>query len=412
MPGPWGMRVKVEGSAAPVKEFKGISVVIPCLNEEASVGQVIEMARAGIARLGLEEDIIVVDNGSTDRSAAIAAEHRARVVHEQTRGYGSALRRGFASARYGIIVMGDGDLTYDFTALDELVRPILENKADFVIGNRMKSIQPGAMPTLHRYIGNPLLSLALRVMFHSNLVHDAHCGLRAITAEAYEKLRCVTTGMEFASEMVVRAIRCRLRIAERDIVYHQRKGQSKLHSFRDGWRHLRFMMLHSPTTLMLWPGIFFWLLGLLISLPLAFGPIIIGGRAVDIHCMLIGGVLNILSIQIITIGLLSKAYGHLSGLHDDPVVAWFYRWFTFERACFVSGGIIILGLALTLWVVMSWVSAGFGMLNQQRLLFFALICLVNGVQVGAASFLFSIMALPRHIERLPPEAESTGIADT
>lgn len=394
------------------KRANGISVVIPCLNEEASVGQVIEMARLGIAKLGMEEDIIVVDNGSTDRSAQIAREKKARVFFERHCGYGSALRAGFQNARYEIVVMGDADLTYDFTAIDELVRPIVEGKADFVIGNRMKSIKPGAMPRLHRYIGNPLLSFTLRVMFNSNLVHDAHCGLRAITASAYRQLRCVTTGMEFASEMVVRAIRCRLRIVERDIVYLPRKGQSKLHSFRDGWRHLRFMMLHSPTTMMLMPGVFFWALGLLISLPLAFGPIVISGRAVDIHCMLIGGVLNILSIQIITIGLLAKAYGHLSGLHHDPVVAWFYRWFTFERACIASGVIVFIGILLTIVVVAEWVSSGFGALNQQRLLFFALICLVNGVQIGAASFLFSIMALPRHIDRLPAQAENTGIMDT
>jgi glycosyltransferase involved in cell wall biosynthesis len=176
------------------------------------------MARKGIAKLGVHEDIVVVDNGSTDRSAQIAREHGARVVMEQHRGYGSALRTGFRNARYEIIVMGDADLTYDFTAIDDLVRPILEGKADFVIGNRMKSIKPGAMPMLHRYLGNPLLSFALRIMFHSNLVHDAHCGLRAITADAYRKLHCVTTGMEFASVMVVRAIRCRLIIVERDIV--------------------------------------------------------------------------------------------------------------------------------------------------------------------------------------------------
>ena len=390
----------------------GISVVIPCLNEEASIGRVIEMALKGIQKTGLAGEIIVVDNGSTDNSARIAAEKGARIISEKHRGYGSALRAGFQHADHEIIVMGDADLTYDFTAIDDLVQPILDGRADFVIGNRMKSIKPGAMPALHRYIGNPFLSFALRFMFHSNLVHDAHCGLRAITMQAYRELHCVTTGMEFASEMVVRAIRCRLRIVERDIVYHPRTGQSKLHSFRDGWRHLRFMMLHSPTTLLLVPGIFFWLLGLLISMPLAFGPIFVGGRAVDIHCMLIGGVLNITSIQIITIALLAKAYGHLSGLHEDTVVAWFYRWFTFEKACIVSGLTIVLGLALALWVVLSWISSGFGSLNQQRLLFFALICLVNGVQIGASSFLFSIMALPRHIDRLPPESEHTGIADT
>ncbi|MBU4200153.1 MAG: glycosyltransferase family 2 protein [Verrucomicrobia bacterium] len=399
--------------------FQGISVIIPCLNEEASIGLVIDRARRGIAKLappnggqGLQEDILVVDNGSTDRSAQVAREHGARVLTEHHQGYGSALRKGFNNARYEIMVMGDGDLTYDFESLDILVRPILDGQADFVMGNRMKSIQPGAMPKLHRYVGNPLLSFALRTMFRTRSVHDAHCGMRAITRTAYRKLHCVTTGMEFASEMVVRAIRCRLRIAERDIVYHPRVGRSKLHSFRDGWRHLRFMILHSPTFLVLVPGTVFWVLGLAMTLPLAFGPIVIHYRVVDIHCMLIGGVLNIVSIQIITIGLLAKAYGHLSGLHADPVMAWFYRWFTFEKACIVSGLVVLVGLIITLKVMIEWIASGFGALNQQRLLFFAVLCLVNGVQLGAASFLFSIMALPRHLDHLPPEARDTGITDT
>lgn len=390
----------------------GISVIIPCLNEEASIGQVIEKARRGIAKLGLAEDIVVVDNGSTDLSARLAREHGARVIAEPHRGYGSALRTGFKKARYEIMVMGDADLTYDFESLDVLVRPILTGEADFVMGNRMRSIRPGAMPKLHRYLGNPVLSFTLRVMFHSNAVHDAHCGMRAITRTAYRKLRCVTTGMEFASEMVVRALRCRLRIAERDIVYHPRVGASKLHSFRDGWRHLRFMILHSPTALLLIPGLLFWALGLLIILPLAFGPIMYHGRAIDIHCMLIGGVLNIVSVQFITIALLAKAYGHLSGLHEDPIIAWLYRWFTFEKASIISGLIMLAGLIITLRVMIEWIFSGFGPLNQQRLLFFALICLVNGVQIFAASFLFSIMALPRHLDQLPPEVESTGITDT
>ena len=399
--------------------FRGISVIIPCLNEEASIGQVIDKARRGITRLtssaagqGLQEEIVVVDNGSTDRSAQIARDHGARVLSERHRGYGSALRKGFANARHEIIVMGDGDLSYDFEMLDALAQPILAGEADFVIGNRMKSIQPGAMPVLHRYLGNPLLSLVLRIRFRSRSVHDAHCGLRAITRAAYDQLRCVTTGMEFASEMVVRAIRCHLRIAERDIVYHPRMGKSKLHSFRDGWRHLRFMILHSPTILLLVPGLVFWVLGLAMTLPLAFGPIVISHRIVDIHCMLIGGVLNIVSIQVITIGLLAKAYGHLSGLHEDAVIAWFYRCFTFDKACIVSGLVVLVGLIITLKVMIEWIASGFGALNQQRLLFFAVLCLVNGVQLGAASFLFSIMALPRHLDRVPREVQDTGIADT
>lgn len=391
---------------------RGITVILPCLNEEASLGQVIEQARRGIAKLGLAEDIVVVDNRSTDRSARVAREHGARVLVENHRGYGSALRKGFDNARYDFIVMGDADLSYDFSSLDALAIPLLDGTADFVMGNRMNAIEPGAMPGLHRYVGNPLLSATLRLLFRNNSVHDAHCGMRAITRSAYRRLQCVTTGMEFASEMVVRAIRCNLRIAERNIVYRPRVGESKLRSFQDGWRHLRFMILHSPTLLLLTPGIIGWALGLAISLPLAFGPIVIRGRLVDIHCMLVGGVLNILGLQIVTIGLLAKAYGHLSGLHKDTIVAWFYRWFTFEKACVVSALVIGTGLALTLWIIAQWVASGFGALNKQRLLFFALICLVNGVQIGAASFLFSIMALPRHIDRLPSESENTGITDT
>ncbi|MBI2438831.1 MAG: glycosyltransferase [Lentisphaerae bacterium] len=390
----------------------GLSVILPCLNEEASLGQVIESARAGIAKLGLAEDILVVDNGSTDRSVQVAREHGARVVVEPHRGYGAALRKGFENARYDFIVMADADLTYDLAALDVVAAPLIKGAADFVMGNRMNGIQPGAMPRLHRYLGNPVLSAILRFLFRSKAVHDAHCGMRAITRRAYRRLQCVTTGMEFASEMVIRAIRCNLRIVERPISYHQRVGTSKLHSFRDGWRHLRFMILHSPTLLLLAPGIVGWLIGLAISAPLAFGPLIIQGRLVDIHCMLIGGVLNIVSIQIITIGLLAKAYGHLSGLHEDVIVAWFYRWFTFEKASIVAALMIGAGLVLALWILTQWLISGFGALNQQRLLFFAMICLVNGVQIGAASFLFSIMALPRHIDRLPPASANTGITDT
>lgn len=393
-------------------QSRGITVILPCLNEEDSIGEVIEAARKGIGKLGLKEDIIVVDNGSTDHSAQIAREHKAHVLHEAHRGYGATLRKGFNHAQYEIIVMGDADSSYDLSMLDVLAQPILDGRADFVMGNRMKDIKPGAMPRLHRYVGNPLLSMILRVMFRTGSVHDAHCGMRAITRSAYRKLHCVTTGMEFASEMVVRAIRCKLRIAEHDIAYHPRVGKSKLHSFSDGWRHLRFMILHSPTPMLLVPGIFFWVLGLAISVPLAFGQIVIHGRVFDIHCMLLGGLLNIISIQIITIGLLAKAYGHLSGLHEDPTVARFYRWFTFEKASFIAFGIILIGFLITLNVVIKWIASGFGSLDQPRALFFALLFLVNGVQIAAASFLFSLMALPRHIDQIPAKREETGIRDT
>jgi hypothetical protein len=307
--------------------------------------------------------------------------------------------------------MGDADLTYDFTRLDVLVRPILNGEADFVVGNRMRNIRPGSMPRLHRYLGNPLMSFFLRVMFHTTAVRDPQCGLRAITRTAYDRLQCATTGMEFASEMIVRAIQCGVKMAERDIVYHPRAGASKLRSFKDGWRHLRFMMLHSPTMMLLVPGAVFWLIGLALSLRLAFGPVIIGGRLFDIHCMIAGGLLNIVSLQVIVAGLLAKAYAHLSGLHDDPVVAWFYRWFTFERAFLLSVPLTLIGLGVGGRVVAKWVASGFGALDQPRALFLALLCIVNGVQIASASYLFSIMALPRHVDRRSPSAEQTGVPD-
>ncbi|MDA0990234.1 MAG: glycosyltransferase family 2 protein, partial [Verrucomicrobia bacterium] len=215
---------------------RGVSVIIPCLNEAKSIAQVIQAAQTGLAVLPIASEIIVVDNGCTDRTAAIASDHGARVVRESRRGYGAAIRRGFAEARFDILVMGDGDQTYDFSDLPRLVQPILDDDADFVIGNRMKDIRPGSMPALHRYIGNPVLSMLLRMLFGSHAVRDAHCGMRAIQAEAYRRLNCLTTGMEFASEMVIAAIRNDLRIKEVDIVYHPRVGESKLRSFKDGWR--------------------------------------------------------------------------------------------------------------------------------------------------------------------------------
>ena len=390
---------------------RGISVVIPCFNEESSIAQVIDMARQGIRQAGLDGEVVVVDNRSTDRSARIAAEHGARVVREEHPGYGAALRKGFDSAMFEIMVMGDADLTYDFTRLGELVKPILDGEADFVIGNRLRNVQPGAMPWLHRYFGTPFIAFVMRFMFHNKSVRDPNCGMRAITQSAYHRLKCVTTGMEFASEMVVQAIRNGLRFAERDIVYHARVGESKLRSFQDGWRHLRFMLLYSPTMALLLPGLIVWVLGLLMAAPLAFGPIMIDERRVDIHFMIMAGLINIVSIQIITIGLLAKAYAHLSGLRFDPVVAWFYRWFSFERAVMLAVPLVAAGLFVSLKVVFGWVGKGFGTLDEARPLFFAAMCLVNGVQIASAAYLFSIMALPRHLEELPKEAVDTAITD-
>ncbi|HWR98364.1 MAG TPA: glycosyltransferase family 2 protein [Candidatus Methanoperedens sp.] len=372
-----------------------MSVVIPCLNEEQSVGQVVDRALEGIARIGVPGEVIVVDNGSTDRSAAIAAEHGARVIREQERGYGAAIRRGFREARHSILAMGDADLTYDFTKLDELVKPILAGDADFVIGHRLNNILPGSMPSLHRFLGNPFFSIVMRLLFWNATVRDPNCGLRAIAKKAYRRLGCVTTGMEFASEMVVRAFHEHLRIQEREIIYHPRVGDSKLRSFEDGWRHLRFMVLHSPTVLLLIPGILCWVVAFGYSLWLSLGDLGAGSRGIPVATLFGAGIMNIVSVQLVTMGLLAKAYAHLSGLRNDPLIARFYGLIKFETATLFGGLFLLAGLGLA--------SIDFFTTAKQvwslRRLFLSATLGICGVQIMASAYLFSIMALPRHPDR-------------
>lgn len=372
----------------------GISVVIPCLNEEVSIREVVAWAQEGIRATGLPGEVVVVDNGSRDRSRELAREAGARVVEESQRGYGAALLRGFQESRFDTMVMGDADLTYDFRKLDELAQPVLAGEAELAIGNRMNNILPGSMPWLHQYIGNPVLSWLLSVMFHTKAVRDPHCGMRVINRAAFMKLGCVTSGMEFASEMVIRAVRAGWRIVDRDIIYHPRHGESKLRSFRDGWRHLRFMMLHSPTTTLLWPGTILWVLGFLLTVPLALGPVVVQGRLVDIHFMIMAGMLNIVSGQILLIGMLAKAFAHLTGLRNDPLIAWLYRFFHYEWITGVAVAILLSGAGGVGWVIWRWAQNGFGSLNEGRLLFFASLLVINGVLAVSGAYLFSIMALP------------------
>ena len=219
-----------------------VSVVIPCLNEAENIELCVRAAREVLGARGLDGEVLVVDNASEDDSAALAAAAGARVVSEPRRGYGSAYLAGFAAARGKYIVMADADLTYDFNEIPRFVGA-LESGAELVMGDRMDNIQPGAMPWLHRYIGNPILTGLLNFFFRTG-VKDAHCGMRALRRDVLARLDLRTTGMEFASEMVIRASKEKLRIAEFPIEYHPRGGESKLSSFRDGWRHLRFLLVH------------------------------------------------------------------------------------------------------------------------------------------------------------------------
>ena len=218
-----------------------VSLVMPCLNEEETLGICIEKAQTTLDVLGIVGEVVIADNGSTDNSVAIAEDLEARVVHQQMRGYGATYLAGFAAAQGQYIVMGDSDDTYDFTDLERFIAP-LQNGYDFVIGNRFKgNILPGAMPWANRYIGNPILSGMLRLLFRTD-IGDAHCGMRSFTKAAYKRMNLKTTGMEFASEMVIKAVEVKLKIQEIPITYHPRDGESKLNAIRDAWRHIRFML--------------------------------------------------------------------------------------------------------------------------------------------------------------------------
>jgi glycosyltransferase involved in cell wall biosynthesis len=369
-----------------------VSVVIPCLNEEENVERCVLDALEALRSAGLAGEVIVVDNASEDRSAEIASAAGARVVSERRRGYGSAYLAGFAAARGAYIVMADADLTYDFNEIPNFVAK-LEAGAQLVMGNRMDNIRPGAMPWLHRYVGNPVLTGVLNLFFRTG-VRDAHCGMRALRSDVLGTLDLRTTGMEFASEMVIRAAKEHLEIAEVAIEYHPRGGESKLSSFRDGWRHLRYLLVHSPTHLFIVPGAVLAALGTLIS-AMVLAQLDIFGRSWDIHALIGGALLTIIGTQVLALGLCAHAFGtYFMGERD----AWFDAMrarFRLEHGLLVGGAIIIAGSVTALVIVIDWIDHGFGPLGQQKLAIVAFELLVVGLQVFFSSFLLSILGLRR-----------------
>jgi glycosyltransferase involved in cell wall biosynthesis len=369
-----------------------ISVVIPCLNEAENIEQCVVTALGAMELAEISGEVVVADNGSEDASAELAELAGARVVHEPVRGYGSAYLAGFAAARGEYIVMADADLTYDFNEIPRFLAE-LQAGADMVIGDRMSNIHPGAMPWHHRYIGNPLLSRFLNLLFHTG-VSDAHCGMRAFASEHLERLDLRTTGMEFASEMVVRAAQAKLDIRELPIEYHPRGGESKLSSFRDGWRHLRFLILHSPKHLFIVPGtVMFTLGGLICVTVLAHVDVL--GRQWEVHTLIGGSLLLIVGAQIVSLGLCALAYAtYFMGEQD----LWFEHMrarYRLEHGLMLGAAVACLGLAMLVVVVLEWVHAGFGSLAQERVAIAAATLVVLGIQIAFSSFLLSILGLRR-----------------
>lgn len=379
--------------ATGVEDVEGplVSVVIPCLNEAANIEACVAAARQAIAGMGVAGEVIVADNASEDDSARLARAAGARVVIEPRRGYGSAYLAGFATARGRYIVMADADLTYDFEEIPRFVAA-LQAGAELVMGDRMDNIQPGAMPWLHRYVGNPLLSGLLNLFFRTG-VKDAHCGMRALRADVLPRLDLRTTGMEFASEMVIRASKENLRIAEFPIEYHPRGGESKLSSFRDGWRHLRFLLVHSPNHLFILPGAVLAGLGTLIVALVGTGLDV--GRAWGVHALIGGALLMIVGTQVLALGLCAHAYGTYFMGERDP---WFDRMrtrFRLEHGLLLGGMFALAGLVMGAIILATWIAHGFGSLSDERLAVVAATLLIVGIQIFFSSFLLSILGLRR-----------------
>jgi glycosyltransferase involved in cell wall biosynthesis len=369
-----------------------VSVVIPCLNEAENIESCVSAALEAIVRMGVPGEVVVADNDSEDDSARLAEKAGARVVVERRRGYGSAYLAGFAASRGRYIVMADADLTYDFNEIPRFVDE-LDKGAEMVIGDRMDNIQPGAMPWLHQYVGNPVLTGLLNLFFRTG-ISDAHCGMRALRRDVLPRLDLRTTGMEFASEMVIRASKENLRIAEFPIEYHPRGGESKLSSFRDGWRHLRFLLVHSPNHLFIFPGAVMAGLGTLIILLVESG-LALFGRSWGVHAIIGGALLMIVGTQVLALGLCAHAYGTYFMGERDP---WFDRMrarFKLEHGLLLGGAFMLAGVALGAVILISWIDHGFGSLSYERLAVVAAAVLIVGIQIFFSSFLLSILGLRR-----------------
>jgi glycosyltransferase involved in cell wall biosynthesis len=377
-----------------------VSIVMPCLNEAETLAACIQQAQRAIESGGLAAEIIVADNGSTDGSQVIAKELGARVIAVARKGYGSALIGGIDAARGRFVVMGDADDSYDFTAIAPLIEK-LRDGCDLVVGNRfMGGIEPGAMPWSHRWIGNPVLTLISRIFFHTP-VGDAHCGLRGFRKDAYERMNLRATGMEFASEMVIKASLKKMRIAEVPVTLRP-DGRSRpphLRTWRDGWRHLRFMLLFSPRWLFLYPGLALFVAGMLLSAILLGGPLYVGGLRLDIHTLLVAGFLALLGYQLVLFAVFTKIFAIRAGFHPPyPPLERLSRYVTLEVGLAAGTLMVLVGVVALILAVASWGAVGFGTLDPSltmREVIPAVVLLALGTQTVFASFFISILSIDR-----------------
>jgi glycosyltransferase involved in cell wall biosynthesis len=376
-----------------------VSVVIPCLNEANSIGICVEKAMQAFRGAGLRGEVVVADNGSTDGSIEIAEKLGARVIPVTQRGYGSALRAGIEAACGAFIIMGDADDSYDFSDVPRFVE-MWRKGHDVVMGNRFRGeIKRGAMPWLHKYVGNPALSSLLNLFFRAG-IGDAHCGMRGFTREVYNRMDLRTTGMEFASEFVIKAAQLGAKITEIPItLWPDKRGRPPhLRSFRDGWRHLRFMLLYAPNWLFLLPGTFFVAVGLFLVFWLLPGPRVVSSRVtLDIHTMIFGVIFTLLGAQILSIGAFAKVFSYAERFDRSGTVSLkrVLRRVKLEAGLLSGGAIFLAGFIGCAFVAWKWIASGFGPLQQVRQVLFWSMWLFLGLQVIFASFFLSMLGISR-----------------
>jgi glycosyltransferase involved in cell wall biosynthesis len=371
---------------------------MPCLNEAETLARCITKARAFLIRSGIVGEMVVADNGSTDGSQQIAAVQGARVVQVAERGYGSALRGGIRAARGRYVIMGDSDDSYDFSRLDGFIEK-LRAGYQLVMGNRFKGgIESGAMPRLHRYLGNPVLTAVGRVFFRS-ACGDFHCGLRGFEREAILGLDLQAPGMEFASEMVVKATIHRLRVTEvpTTLSHDGRSRSPHLKSWRDGWRHLRFLLLFSPRWLFLFPGAALFVVGLAMMVWLLPAPRMIGGVELDIHTLFYASLAVVVGFHSMVFWVFAKVYGVREGfVPPDPRFAAMMRLVTLEAGLIVGGALLLLGLALGVSAIGAWGGAAFGTLSPERAMRLVIpsgTAILLAFQIAYGAFFLSVLEI-------------------
>ena len=373
-----------------------LTILMPCLNEAETLATCIRKARTFLEESGVHGEIVVADNGSTDGSQQIAQQEGARVVPVPEKGYGAALIGGCNGALGKYVIMGDADDSYDFLHLGPFVEKLREGY-DLVMGNRFKGgIEPGAMPPLHRYLGNQVLSFIARLFFPCK-IGDYHCGLRGYNRESIQKLGLVTTGMEYASEMVVKATLNHLKIAEVPTTLKKdgRSHAPHLRSWSDGWRHLKFLLMHSPNWLFMYPGLILFFLGLVLTAVLCFGTIQIGSVGLGVHTMMYAAAAMMVGANLVMFSLFVRTYASVTGFipTESPLDRWLEETST-ERGVVIGILLFFIGVAVTIVAFCLWGRAGFGGLspeNMMRITIPAMLFIVVGIEMVFGSFFIGIL---------------------